>query len=158
MRLWTLHPKYLNVRGRVATRSVGEVVVTMSPGIAVRLTAWSIRQYQRHVSPYKGFVCAHRVLYRGESCSQYVLRVVQSEGVRQAVRAARLRFRECRESALLLAKNRRFDEQLAADAEEKRRRLDATPGKPGFCAEYSDCGGQLMVLESCGGLASSCSF
>lgn len=130
---------------------------TQVPGPAAALAAWSIRLYQRRISPYKRFVCAHRVLHRGESCSQYVLRLVNSQGVWRAAGAARRRFRECRQAALLLAKNRRFEEQLAEDAEEKRRRLDATPGRPGFCAEHSDCCGQLVVFESCGSLTSACS-
>ena len=136
---------------------MSDLAIAADPGIAARLAAWSIRQYQRRLSPYKGFVCAHRVLHQGESCSQYVLRIVQARGVSFAIRAASVRFRHCREAALLLAKNRRFEEQLAADAEEKRRRLDATSGKPGPCAEYSDCTGQLTVLEGCGSLAGACS-
>lgn len=32
--------------------------------------------YQRYLSPHKGFVCAHRRLHGGDSCSQYVKTVL----------------------------------------------------------------------------------
>lgn len=67
--------------------------------------AWAIGLYQTHLSPHKGFVCAHRVLHRGESCSQYAKRVVLSEGVRRAVMQTLGRFQDCKAAyQALLAK------------------------------------------------------
>lgn len=125
-----------------------------SPGAgpAARLAGWSIRQYQRHISPYKGFVCAHRVLHEGESCSQYVLRIVNAAGVSAAVGAARVRFRECREAARLLAA-RRFEERLYEEQEEKRRRLNAMPGEPSNLTEHCGCTSQILPFAVCADLA-----
>lgn len=134
----------------MADAAVG-VLVPESPsaGPAARLAGWSIRQYQRHISPYKGFVCAHRVLHQGESCSQYVLRIVNAAGASAAVAAARVRFRECREAARLLA-SRRFEERLHEDQEEKRRKLNAASGDP---SDQCACLGQVLPFAVCADLA-----
>ena len=121
-------------------------------GAAARVAVWSIRQYQQHISPHKGFVCAHRVLHRGESCSESVLRMVQRDGLRLAIAGARVRFGECREAALLLA-NRRFEERMYEAEQEKKRRLDATPGQPSPCVERAGCLGQTGMFGACVDLA-----
>jgi hypothetical protein len=54
------------------------------------------------VSPYKGFTCAHRHLYKGDSCSQYVKRIVAAESLEDSWIATRVRFQECREANLIL--------------------------------------------------------
>jgi putative component of membrane protein insertase Oxa1/YidC/SpoIIIJ protein YidD len=127
---------------------MSDMAMTAAPGAAARLAAWSIRLYQRRISPYKGFVCAHRVLHRGESCSQYVLRIVQQQGVRIAITAARLRFRDCRAAAHRLA-NRSFEERLHDDAVEKRRRLNATTGLPSPFVERCGCLGDAFAFGVC---------
>ncbi|MEH2260005.1 membrane protein insertion efficiency factor YidD [Nostoc sp.] len=35
-----------------------------------------ISQYQKYLSPLKGYSCPHRLLYGNESCSQYVKRTI----------------------------------------------------------------------------------
>jgi putative component of membrane protein insertase Oxa1/YidC/SpoIIIJ protein YidD len=44
-----------------------------------------ITAYQNHVSPYKGFSCAYRVAYGGESCSAFVKRTIGEQGVGAAM-------------------------------------------------------------------------
>ncbi|HAZ49213.1 MAG TPA: hypothetical protein DDW76_23430 [Cyanobacteria bacterium UBA11369] len=51
----------------------------------------SIKAYQRYISPHKGFSCAHRLLYGGESCSGYIKGAAQ-KGLLQALSSARERF------------------------------------------------------------------
>jgi putative component of membrane protein insertase Oxa1/YidC/SpoIIIJ protein YidD len=67
----------------------------------------AISGYQRYLSPYKGFLCAHRMLHKGESCSQYVKRKVQEEGLVAAVRGSRTRFIECEEANQVIQSRRR---------------------------------------------------
>jgi putative component of membrane protein insertase Oxa1/YidC/SpoIIIJ protein YidD len=55
-----------------------------------------ITGYQRYLSPHKGFSCAHRIWHQGESCSQYVKRVVAEKGLSAAIPLVRQRFRDCR--------------------------------------------------------------
>lgn len=42
-----------------------------------------ISAYQKYLSPHKGFACADRVLYQGESCSQYIKTLVAHEGIKR---------------------------------------------------------------------------
>ena len=55
-----------------------------------------ISGYQKFISPHKGFRCAHRVLYGGESCSAYIKRIAAESGVIPALRSLKPRFAECR--------------------------------------------------------------
>ncbi|MBD2353735.1 membrane protein insertion efficiency factor YidD [Tolypothrix sp. FACHB-123] len=62
----------------------------------------AITGYQKHISPHKGFVCAHRVLYGGESCSQYIKRVVAEDGFQAAFVKSRERFQACKQANQIL--------------------------------------------------------
>ncbi len=73
------------------------------------LNSWSrqigvtaITGYQRHISPHKGFSCAHRLLYGDESCSQYVKRVIAQEGLKVAFVKSRARFQACKQANHIL--------------------------------------------------------
>jgi putative component of membrane protein insertase Oxa1/YidC/SpoIIIJ protein YidD len=82
-------------------------ITTLKPGIIDSLAIAAITGYQRYLSPYKGFRCAHRVLHQGESCSQYVKREVQSAGLLVALRRSRVRFAECKEASRVIQIRRR---------------------------------------------------
>lgn len=58
----------------------------------------SINIYQRYVSPYKGFRCAHRVQNCGLSCSEYAKQSIISAGILAAFPLIFRRFKECREA------------------------------------------------------------
>jgi putative component of membrane protein insertase Oxa1/YidC/SpoIIIJ protein YidD len=62
----------------------------------------AIAGYQKHISPHKGFVCAHRVLYGGESCSAYIKRVIAEEGLSAAWGKSHTRFQACKQANLTL--------------------------------------------------------
>jgi len=59
------------------------------------LLLMAIRGYKRHVSPRKGFACAHRVHLGGCSCSTLGLRAVSRYGAWRGLGVLRLRLREC---------------------------------------------------------------
>ncbi|WP_228061460.1 membrane protein insertion efficiency factor YidD [[Phormidium] sp. LEGE 05292] len=46
-----------------------------------QIACTSISGYQKYLSPHKGFSCAHRILYGGESCSAYIKRIVAQKGL-----------------------------------------------------------------------------
>ncbi|MEE3718238.1 membrane protein insertion efficiency factor YidD [Tumidithrix elongata RA019] len=73
---------------------------------ARKIAVTSIAGYQRYISPHKGFSCAHRILHGGESCSQFVKRVIIEEGVMTAVKASRQRFQACKEANQILKARR----------------------------------------------------
>lgn len=55
-----------------------------------------IRFYRRHISPHKGFHCAHAAYFGGPSCSEVILAVVQTRGVLGGWRDIATRFAACR--------------------------------------------------------------
>jgi putative component of membrane protein insertase Oxa1/YidC/SpoIIIJ protein YidD len=69
-----------------------------------QVSAAAITGYQKHISPHKGFACAHRILYGGESCSQYIKRVVAKEGLKAAFVNSRERFQACKQANYILHK------------------------------------------------------
>lgn len=81
------------------------------------LAAAVIRGYQRWISPYKGFRCAHRQLHRGLSCSEFALQAVLERGVLEALPDIRNQFRECGAAARMLREQRR-PPLLAASSDE----------------------------------------
>ncbi len=116
----------------------GELRRLAFDSILARVLIWAINQYQRHISPRKGFVCAHRVLHGGKSCSEAVKQSAAELGVRGAWGMSRRRFRECRAAARSLA-SRRLELQIAEEAERKRKRLQETEGKLPEWLETCDC-------------------
>lgn len=58
----------------------------------------AIAGYQRHLSPHKGFSCAHRIVYGGDSCSQYIKRAIAKQGLITAIRLSQQRFADCKAS------------------------------------------------------------
>jgi putative component of membrane protein insertase Oxa1/YidC/SpoIIIJ protein YidD len=66
------------------------------------LLAYVIRIYQRHISPRKGYQCAHRLLHGGWSCSEFGLRAVTRHGVIGFARLMRRRFAACAQANLAL--------------------------------------------------------
>ena len=93
----------------------------------------AIGAYQKYISPKKGFSCAHRLLYGGESCSQYIKRMVVEHGFKSSIPIARLRFAECKVANVI----------LRAERKEKRRRgewdCDCEPDCEPDCGDC-DCG------------------
>lgn len=58
--------------------------------------------YRRHLSPRKGFRCAHAALHGGPSCSHAVEAIVNERGVLGGRAAIRARFDACRAAAAAL--------------------------------------------------------
>jgi len=121
-------------------------VLSVGSGVLI----WAINQYQRYISPRKGFVCAHRVLNGGDSCSEAVKQAALTNGLTGACGMVRRRFRECGEAARLLS-SRRFEERLAEDAERKRKKLQENEGKLPDWMQASDCPASACGLRDMGG-------
>ena len=66
----------------------------------------AITAYQRHLSPRKGFCCAHRVQHGGPSCSEYARQTLTGYGLWQTVPLLWQRLRACREAARALIAGR----------------------------------------------------
>jgi putative component of membrane protein insertase Oxa1/YidC/SpoIIIJ protein YidD len=129
----------------------------------------AIGGYQRYLSPWKGFVCAHRAVHGGASCSQYVKRVFATEGAMTGLRSILPRFRACRE-ALRAIRNREHDIALnalsrdAASDQTENAGTAPTPSKVMPC-EDDACGCLIVPLDCacygiaeglCGGVVGAC--
>jgi putative component of membrane protein insertase Oxa1/YidC/SpoIIIJ protein YidD len=99
----------------------------LTPRMVDSLAITAISGYQRYLSPYKGFRCAHRVLHRGESCSQYVKRMVREEGLGVALQKSRVRFAECKEANYIIHDRRRRRMSLEAGALAAENDVPETP-------------------------------
>lgn len=55
-----------------------------------------IEFYQRHLSSYKGYRCAHCAYYGGASCSGFVKQAIQVHGLLPAMPLIKQRFEDCR--------------------------------------------------------------
>ena len=96
------------------------------------IAALMIRLYQKHISPRKGFRCAHRVLHGGASCSEFARQYTLEHGLWAMFPALRLRFRECRMAKETLTANGK-----AGAASQKK---DPTPLWCEMCGGIGDCG------------------
>jgi putative component of membrane protein insertase Oxa1/YidC/SpoIIIJ protein YidD len=97
----------------------------------------SITGYQKYLSPHKGFKCAHRVLYGGKSCSEYVKGAIATEGLLAAISASRQRFTACH-SANQILQARLMRSQIEGE-ETRKRRNSASPCANNPSCWVSDC-------------------
>lgn len=117
---------------------------TLSVKSPVRsLAIATIGGYQRYLSPHKGFACAHRVLYGGLSCSEYVKQAIAQYGVIQAIALSRQRFQACKQASLhpKTRKPALRDHLLASQTEDDRdsKPKPQHPSGVWTCTDHCDC-------------------
>ncbi|MEH1939963.1 MAG: membrane protein insertion efficiency factor YidD [Nostoc sp.] len=140
-----------------------------------QLSTAAITGYQKHISPHKGFACAHRILYGGESCSQYIKRVVAKEGLKAAFVNSRERFQACKQANQILRvqieNSKEFPEE-EADTQQRQQASGKVAQKSSFissdntncfdCADLGcNCAEMVSMTPDCGSLdcgAADCSF
>ncbi len=88
----------------------------------------SITGYQKHLSPHKGFSCAHRILYGGDSCSQYIKTAIAQRGLSGAIGLSQHRFAACKEAHHLLRS------QVCATAQPQKKPNRSSPNRVRDCA------------------------
>ncbi|MEH2149235.1 membrane protein insertion efficiency factor YidD [Nostoc sp.] len=128
----------------------------------------AITGYQKHISPHKGFACAHRILYGGESCSQYIKRVVAKEGLKAAFVNSRERFQACKQAnQILRMHSENSEESIEEEADTQQRQTSGkVTQKSSFissdntncfdCADFGcNCAQMVSMTPDCG--AADCS-
>jgi putative component of membrane protein insertase Oxa1/YidC/SpoIIIJ protein YidD len=116
---------------------------------------WAIGQYQRYLSPRKGFTCAHRKLHGGASCSGYFRELVTTEGFTQSIQPFQQRLVDCRKAndqlRLMAADDDGVEEApLDEPAETKVQSKAAGTPSSGDNADFNgacECGG--YALQGC---------
>ncbi|MCC5656549.1 membrane protein insertion efficiency factor YidD [Nostoc sp. XA010] len=140
-----------------------------------QVSVGAISGYQKHISPYKGFVCAHRLLYVRESCSGYFKRVVAKEGSKAAFVNSRERFQAYKQANQILraqTENSEESTQKESDTQQRQQAFGKVAQKSSFissnntyCFDCADLGCNCANLVSmtpdcgspdCGSLDCSC--
>ena len=129
------------------------------------VAAGAIDLYQRFVSPYKGFRCAHRAVHGRRSCSAFAKRLVAKVGLLRFGPLFMRRLRKCGETARALkagfVARRGLKPAIRSEDEEDRRKRQGSTSD-GYCADCGSCGTpDLSGLGSCdvpdlSGAASGC--
>ncbi|AFZ60036.1 membrane protein insertion efficiency factor YidD [Anabaena cylindrica FACHB-243] len=147
--------------------------VSLWDSFARKVGVSAITGYQQHISPYKGFVCAHRVLYGGESCSGYIKRVIAQEGLKAGFVKSRVRFQSCQQANIMLKSQAEELEPPTTDEDQQKKKPQPIAPKSSCqnnfdvmdlginCAEIScDCPEMLNMAPDCSSLecgATDCS-
>ena len=130
-----------------------------------RFWIFLIYVYQRLISPYKGFCCAHAVYHRGPSCSSAVKSIISESGLIKGWPAIKNRFSECKQAYLHILAEQKDDEGKKDKEKSSRRKKTkdqcssdcitspcdvlscCQPGKGGKDCDLNPCdGGSCDVL------------
>ena len=119
--------------------------------IAQHPAIYAIQVYQRFISPYKGFRCAHAALHGGDSCSHAVKKLIDEYGIWGSRSLIGARFTECRAAyqVLLAAK----DTEAQQDSERQKNRshcnCDIADASCNILANLSPCRGRHSQHNDC---------
>ena len=127
-----------------------------------------INFYQRHLSPRKGYRCAHARLHGGAGCSGFARDAIEHRGLRAALPQVRARFGACKAAAQTLRAERRVDLDKREPHEKKKPQelaksdwshgvCDALWIMPdGFCCAEAACEGAACADIGCAEAACGC--
>ena len=113
-----------------------------------RIALAAIVAYQRHLSPRKGFCCAHRAQHGGLSCSEYARQTRIAYGWWQTLPLLRQRLRACQAAARALLADQ-------DDRDSRKKRRDCACELPNACPTDlipDSCDGGGCIPDSCAGL------
>ena len=97
-----------------------------------------IRLYQRFVSPYKGFRCAHACLHKGASCSNAVLAIVKQHGFFRGYANIKARLHACKLAHATLQLNAQED----SNKRKKKEKTAMTRCDPSAACDAASCAGK----------------
>jgi putative component of membrane protein insertase Oxa1/YidC/SpoIIIJ protein YidD len=119
-----------------------------------QLAIRAIAGYQKHLSPLKGFSCAHRLLHGGVSCSQYTKQVIAQEGLAAALHKSRQRFQECKQANQILRMRLSASENQPPEAEEPEIPHPEVPGQQAASPEVP----KSSTNSNCDGNSADCAL
>lgn len=80
-----------------------------------KLAILFINIYQKHISPKKGYVCAHRYYHGGDSCSEYTKKCIMEFGVIRAIPLFFERLDDCKKTYNELKENEKNQNTNCSD-------------------------------------------
>ncbi|OUL22818.1 hypothetical protein BV378_23145 [Nostoc sp. RF31YmG] len=133
--------------------------ISLLDSIGRKASIFAITGYQKHISPHKGFVCAHRMLYGGDSCSQYIKRVIAEDGFKALLTKCRRRFQACKQANRILRSQAENSEPIEDEEEPNlhspKKVLGNTTKKSSFSSgDSTDCIDCADVSCNCAELVS----
>lgn len=109
-----------------------------------KLSIFLIEIYQKYISPYKGFSCAHRIATGEIGCSGYGKKVISRYGLTTGYALLQRRFAECKCSSDELKKD------LIHQYKPKKAFHPKMANQQGFCdADCGNCDGPSCDLPDC---------
>ncbi|OUL33392.1 hypothetical protein BV372_17050 [Nostoc sp. T09] len=127
--------------------------ISLLNSIGRKASIVAITGYQKHISPHKGFVCAHRVLYGGESCSQYIKRIIAEDGFKGLLSKSRRRFQACKQANRIL----RSQADNSGPTEDEEPNLHSSKKGLGNTAQNSSSsGGDSTDCINCADVSCNC--
>ncbi|MCP5306772.1 MAG: membrane protein insertion efficiency factor YidD [Chromatiaceae bacterium] len=85
----------------------------------------TIRLYQQHISPRKGYCCAHHVLHQNGSCSSWAIAAIESHGTLAMVSQFGARLAECNEASKELSAKKSENKEEAPPCDKACTATDA---------------------------------
>jgi len=82
--------------------------------------------YQKYLSPYKGYSCAHAAYYRGDSCSTAISKIIRRQGLIAGWPAIKQQFTRCSHA---------YERYIEDDRKKKKPKRSK---KQGRCERYCD--------------------
>ena len=119
--------------------------ISIVDSVVRQISVASINRYQKHISPRKGFSCAHRLLYGSESCSQYIKRVIAQEGLRVGLLKSRARFQACKQANQIL--------RTQPDDKKRKRKKPFVNHREQSSSTSSNCNDSSQGCSSCAELS-----
>lgn len=142
--------QFTNQRGIIATvmtRSItfSEFLDTIGlQEFTGSLVDFAIRDYQRYISPHKGFSCAHRKLYGKVSCSGYFRESVAKEGLSKSLQLFPDRLAECKEAHTIL-QSQKFGSKKNSEKNKEQKIKEVHNTEQSGC----DCGSAIDPSNCC---------
>ncbi|HWP61414.1 MAG TPA: membrane protein insertion efficiency factor YidD [Candidatus Paceibacterota bacterium] len=121
------------------------VATTVDAGMSV-VAVKGIRFYQKWISPYKGFRCAHHALHGQGSCSHFGLHAFLEHPFSEAWRLLRARFKECGAAYAVLMSE--------SEKEKRKRRSSGGDGVASMCDDMLTTCFFVEMFEGCSGVES----
>lgn len=126
----------------------------------MKIAVMMIRGYQKWISPYKGFRCAHNVVYATGSCSCYGEAVFNEYPFFQAWGKLKERFKECKMAAEIY-QNETPEQRAERERLQQQQRNQNSNGCGDIastCAVLECLNLDLSILSGCGeGIGSAAS-
>lgn len=101
-----------------------------------RTADFAVRQYQKHLSPRKGFCCAYAKLHGELSCSAYFHELLTTQGFTQAIQPFQQRLQACQQANLAIRASRIQTEDEGENPQRRRQK----PSHSGWCDAGADMG------------------